>query len=89
MNNQADQNLNEIWNGLQLALKESAEEVLGFKTRNKKDWFDQNSAEIQELLAKKNQAHDAWLSNLNSDTLKTGFQNFRKEAQSKLREMVA
>ena len=61
--------------------------MLGFKTGNHKDWFDQNSAEIQDLLARKNQAHDAWLSNSNSVILKTTFQNLRKAAQVKLREM--
>ena len=87
INDHRDQTVNETWNDLKSALKDSAEETLGFKTRNHKDWFDQNDAEIKQLIAVKNRAHDAWLSNPSSVNLKMTFQNLRKEIQIKLREM--
>ena len=87
MNDHIDRNLNATWNDLKLAMKGSAEEILGFRTRNHKDWFDQNDAEIKELLAKKNKAYDTWLSHPNSAILKTTLQSLKREAQAKLREM--
>ncbi|XP_069767753.1 craniofacial development protein 2-like isoform X4 [Narcine bancroftii] len=42
-----------LWDQLKTTILQSTEEVLGFSSRKNKDWFNENSQEIQELLAKK------------------------------------
>ena len=47
-----------LWDQLKSAILQISEEVLGFTTENK-DWFDENSQEIQEMQAKKRSSHQA------------------------------
>ena len=49
-----------LWDQMKSAILQISEEVLGFTTKNK-DWFDENNQEIQELLAKKISSHQAHL----------------------------
>ena len=83
----ADLTPDDSWTNIHSALKQSAEETLGFTTRSHKDWFDENNVEIHELLSLKNKAHDAWLSNPSSTTHKETFHKLRRETQTKLRSM--
>ena len=51
-----------LWDQLKSAILKTSKKILGFTTKNK-DWFDENNQGIQELLAKKRSSHQpAWLS---------------------------
>ncbi|XP_069764561.1 uncharacterized protein [Narcine bancroftii] len=65
----------------------STEEVLGFSSRKNKDWFDENSQEIQELLAKKRAAHQAHLTKPSCPEKKQAFRRACSHLQRKLREI--
>ena len=75
------------WDKLCSILKEAAEETVGFKKRSHADWFDQNSVYIHELLEKKRKAHDAYLTNTQSEVLAKQWKDLRAEAQQRLRRM--
>ena len=69
------------------AVRDTAEEVIGFKKKKHRDWFDENKAEICELVARKNRAHDALQNNPTSTTLRETFTELRKCVQRELRRM--
>ena len=56
-----DTSIETLSDQLKSAILQTSEGVLGFTTKNK-NWFDENNQEIQELLAKKRSSHQAHLS---------------------------
>ena len=70
---------------MQANILESAVNSVGYTTRRHKDWFDDNAAEIHKLVETKNKAHNAYLANPQSKTLKTQLKNLRTETQRTLR----
>ena len=39
-------------------LYDTSAEILGYKKRRHKDWFDENDAVVAEIVAEKNRAHN-------------------------------
>ncbi|XP_069752263.1 uncharacterized protein [Narcine bancroftii] len=76
-----------LWDQLKTTILQSTEEVLGFSSRKNKDWFDENSQEIQELLAKKRAAHQAHLTKPSCPEKKQAFRRACSHLQRKLREI--
>ncbi|XP_069796776.1 uncharacterized protein [Narcine bancroftii] len=76
-----------LWDQLKTTILQSTEEVLGFSSRKNKDWFDENSQEIQELLAKKRAAHQAHLTKPSCPEKKQAFHRACSHLQRKLREI--
>ncbi|XP_069771587.1 uncharacterized protein [Narcine bancroftii] len=72
---------------LKAIVLQSTEEVLGFSSRKNKDWFNENSQEIQELLAKKRAAHQAHLTKPSWPEKKQAFRRACSHLQRKLREI--
>ncbi|VDL99663.1 unnamed protein product, partial [Schistocephalus solidus] len=64
----------------------TALEVLGRAHRHQQDWFDDNDADISNLLAEKNGLHKAY-TDLRTDATKAAFFRCRRLVQQRLREM--
>lgn len=82
-----DDCVEDSWAHLVETVTDAAKEVLGVVKRKNKDWFDENSEDIRELLEEKHQAHKALLNNPNSIYLKQQWQRKRSNAQRSLRTM--
>ncbi|VDM05301.1 unnamed protein product, partial [Schistocephalus solidus] len=61
-------------------------EVLGRARRQHQDWFDDNDADISNLLAEKTVLHKAYM-DLRTDATKAAFFRCRRLVQQRLREM--
>ena len=75
------------WASFSSAVRTTAEEVIGFKTKKHRDWFDENRSDICELLADKNLAHDNVLRNPSSAAHRQRFTDLRAHAQRELRRI--
>jgi len=75
------------WTTLRETVHETALECLGPKTRIHKDWFDENSNEIRQLLEKKNSAYRAHIDDPRDPTKKDVLKHARSTVQTKLRQM--
>ncbi|VDL97269.1 unnamed protein product [Schistocephalus solidus] len=60
--------------------------VLGRARRQNQEWFDDNDAEISNLLAEKNELHKAYM-DIRTDATKTAFFRCRRLVRQRLREM--
>ena len=75
------------WNQISTTLRSAAEESIGFRARQHRDWFDENRDDIRTLIASKNAAHDALLRNPNSSALRQRFADLRATVQRETRRM--
>ena len=75
------------WDALKTTLHATALQVLGPKTRNHQDWFDENDGEIQTLLEEKRRLLKAHQDDPGSTSKKDAYDGKRSEAQRKLRNM--
>ena len=75
------------WNNLKEAVYKAAFETLGRPTRKNKDWFDDNCAEIKELLEEKHRCLQAHISDPSSSVKHGAFKEIRNTVQRKLRTM--
>ena len=82
-----DPSPNILWENLKSAILKISEEVLGHTKKKKKDWFDENNKEIQDLLSKKRIAHQAHLAQPTCHVKKTTFRRAGSILQRKLREL--
>jgi len=64
-----------------------AAESLGFSSKRHQDWFDDQRHDILSLLHKKNDAHDVWLRNPNSASLRQRWKELRNKVQTDLRQV--
>ena len=80
-------NLTDDWTSLSTALLEVAASTVGYTRHKSNDWFDENSAEIRDLLDKKRAAHIAALNNPSSETLRSRYASLRSQVQSSLHRM--
>ncbi|VDL94464.1 unnamed protein product [Schistocephalus solidus] len=74
------------WCQLRNVIQSTAFEVLGRARRQNQDWFDDNDADISNLLAEKNPLHKAYM-DPRTDTTKAAFLRYRRLVQQRLREM--
>ena len=49
-----DLNGSDMWDVIRDGMKETAQEFLGWKRRKQADWFQHNSKDLEELIAKRN-----------------------------------
>ena len=77
----------EMWNHMKAAILQTSEEILGFTTKNHKDWFDENNQAIQELLASKRSAYQAHLAQPSCAQKKAAFRRICNSLQRNLREI--
>ena len=75
------------WTSLRDTVYRTAMECLGPPTRRHRDWFDENHAEIMDLIGKKRAAHLAHLHDPQSTPKKDALKSIRSSVQLKLREM--
>ena len=63
VNNKWNDDLNgsEMWDVIRDDMKETAQEVLGRERRKQPDWFQHNSKDLEELIAKRNKHFKQWL----------------------------
>ncbi|VDL93694.1 unnamed protein product, partial [Schistocephalus solidus] len=74
------------WCQLRNVIQSTALDVLGRAHRRHQDWFDDNDADISNLLAEKNRLHKAYM-DLRTDATKAAFFRCRRLVQQRLREM--
>ncbi|VDM05210.1 unnamed protein product [Schistocephalus solidus] len=74
------------WSQLRNVIQFTTLEVLGRACRQSQDWFDDNDADISNLLAEKNGLHKAYM-DLWTDATKAAFFRCRCIVQQRLREM--
>ncbi|KAG7165167.1 hypothetical protein Hamer_G021687 [Homarus americanus] len=75
------------WNNLRLSIYEVAKDILGTTRPRHRDWLGENADGIYNLLATKNKANDALLSNPQSTALRANWCSLRAEAEGTLRNM--
>ena len=75
------------WITLRDTVYSTATESLGPSTRRHRDWFDENYAEIMNLIGKKCSAHLVHLHDLQCITNKDALKSICSTVQLKLREM--
>lgn len=81
------QDVETAWAALRDTVYNTAMECLGSTTRKHKDWFDENDAEIKQLLEEKYSAYKAHLADPTSISKKDGLRNVKSTIQAKLRLM--
>lgn len=77
----------ESWANVRDVLYECAGEVLGFRQKKHRDWFDENDDSIRPLLKNMHAAHSVYLQDKNSAARKAAYTGLRQEVQRRLREM--
>ena len=82
-----DLDVEAAWVKLREIVYNTAMDSLGPTARKHKDWFDENCAEIQALLAEKRLAHKAHLDDPESTARKDALKNVRGNLQCKLRQL--
>ena len=83
----SSEDVGESWTVFRDSVYSSAMHSLGPVSRKHQDWFDENDKEIQGLLEKKHQKHEAYLRNTSSVSSKTAYSNISKTVQTRLRDM--
>ena len=76
-----------VWHSIHKAVITTATETLGYRQRRHKDWFDENSVEITQMLETKHKLHNLHLQNPNSPEIMQQLKNTRAEVQRRLRTM--
>ena len=84
---QSEVRMEDSWERFASAIKNTAEETIGLKKRNHRDWFDENDSAITSILAEKNRAHNACLRNPSSVHLRECFREIRGRVQRELRRI--
>ncbi|VDM02816.1 unnamed protein product [Schistocephalus solidus] len=79
-------NVEPRWCQLRNVIQFTALEVLGRARRQHQDWFDDNDADISNLLSEKNPLHKAYIV-LHNNVTKAVFIRCRRLVQQRLREM--
>ncbi|VDL89672.1 unnamed protein product [Schistocephalus solidus] len=74
------------WCQLRNVIQSTAIEVLGHARRQHQDWFDDNDADISNLLTENKRLHKAYM-DLRTDASKAAFFRCRRLVQQRLREM--
>ena len=82
-----NQSVEADWASLRELIYSTATETLGPQTRKHKDWFDENSEDIKQLLDEKHHLHQAYINNPKSTARRDALNNIRKTVQQKLRQM--
>ncbi|KAK4329223.1 hypothetical protein Pmani_000450 [Petrolisthes manimaculis] len=75
------------WQHLKTILQETTGEVNGFSSRKNKDWFDENDAEVEDLLKTKRSCHAKLLTYPNVQAAKAAYRTACSTLQHKLREI--
>ncbi|VDL95423.1 unnamed protein product [Schistocephalus solidus] len=74
------------WCQLRNVIQSTALDVLGRARRRHQEWFDDNDADISNILAEKNALHKAYM-DIQTDATKAAFFRCRRLVQQWLREM--
>ena len=82
-----ENSLTDHWDSIAERLIEAADENLGTERPRDRDWFNENSDAIKELLRRKNDAYTASLCNLSSSFLRQQFSRLRAQTQARLYEL--
>ena len=77
----------ENWEELKLAIIQSCEENIGYKTKKHQDWFDENDHILQALIDKKRNAFCAWQNDIANVSKKCAHQEAKAEVQGLTREV--
>ncbi|CAM4491329.1 unnamed protein product [Leuciscus chuanchicus] len=67
------------WANLSSAIQKAASDTIGFTSKRHQDWFDDSSLDILNLLEEKHKALSAHLSNPQSPSLRSNWNNIRAE----------
>ena len=81
-----DVNVNEKWTAFKKIVLESAKKIIGHLKRKSEDWFENNRAEIDEILKAKWRKHQELLANETPRRLES-FKKAKEEAQRKTRAL--
>ncbi|XP_049813968.1 craniofacial development protein 2-like [Schistocerca nitens] len=73
------------WTSLKIIIKETAENVVGFRARKRSDWFDDNHGEIQAIINAKRDAYLSLAQDPSCAEKKAHFQELKQKCQSEIR----
>ena len=79
--------VDEGWKQLAEVVRGAAQDVVGYANKKNKDWFDDNSNEVKNLLDSKNKGHAARNGSPNSVYLRERWRNLRAQTQRCLRDI--
>ena len=80
----ADHGPDVAWSRMCRLLIDDASEHLGTQSRKHRDWFNENNEEVRNLIARKNKAHDVYLSRPTAQNW-SSFSLLRRDVQRELR----
>ncbi|XP_022793399.1 craniofacial development protein 2-like [Stylophora pistillata] len=82
-----DINVDCLWEGLKTAIKTACDETLGSQKWCYQDWFDDNDAEIEQIIAEKRKRFSVWQNEISNAIKKQQYHEMRSKVQSRVSEM--
>ncbi|XP_022804723.1 uncharacterized protein LOC111341943 [Stylophora pistillata] len=76
-----------LWEGLKTAIKTACDETLGSQKWCHQDWFDNNDAEIEHMIAEKRKILSVWQNEISNAIKKHQYHEMRSKVQRRVREM--
>ena len=76
-----------LWTGLKTAIKTTCDETLGILKRQNEDWFDDNDAEVEQMIAEKRKRFSVWQNDIRNESKKQQYHEMRSKVQHQVREM--
>ncbi|XP_034071876.1 LOW QUALITY PROTEIN: uncharacterized protein LOC117545945 [Gymnodraco acuticeps] len=83
----SENTMDQKWKSISSALYEAPAQTIGYKSKNHKDWFDENSETIHDLLKDMHRAHRATLKSPSSSSTRQQWQIICREVQRATRVM--
>lgn len=80
-------NVEEHWNSFKESVTVASRDALGFRALKHQDWFDDNDAEITDLINKKRQAKKQMDNHPSSQAKRQIFRDIKASVQTKLRQI--
>ena len=76
-----------LWTGLETAIKTTCVEILGIQKRHNEDWFDDNDAEVEQMIAEKRKRFSVWQNDIRNKSKKQQYHEMRSKVQHRIREL--
>lgn len=76
-----------LWEGLKTAIKTACDETLGSQKWCHQDWFNDNDAEIEQMIAEKCKRFSVWQNEISNAIKKQQYHEMRFKVQRRVREM--
>ena len=82
------ENIEEHWSLLKSSILDTCSATLGYKSRKQhQDWFDENDAEIEQLISKKREAFRVWQNDITCKAKRQAHSRAKADVQSRVRQI--